>query len=211
MTAKLLANRREEDSRRRRRRALILLALLLLLLPAIALTWIFPATSAGISEGFSSRRSAVPSVPASGATSVATSIPSTPAATGLGDGSGAAQITGVNFTISSGGAANLSIGVPTAIRLTLANPNDVAIYVTALSVAVSKDGDPVGCASRDNIRITQSNVSAADPILIPAGGGITLTSGPGAPQITLINRPDANQDACKGKAFTLAYSGSAHS
>lgn len=207
MTAKLPTNRREEDSRRRRRRAL----LLLLLIPAIALTWIFPAASAGLSEGFSPRRSAVPSVPASGATSVVTPIPSTPAATGLGDGSGAVQIASVNFTISGGGAANLSIGGTTVIRLTLANPNGVPIYVTGLSVAVSKDGDPVGCASRDNIRITQSNVSAADPILVPAGGGITLTRGPRAPQITLINRPDANQDACKGKVFTLAYSGSAHS
>ena len=211
MTAKLPMNRGEGDSRRRRRRALILLALLLLLIPAIALTWIFPATSAGLSEGFLPQRSAVPSVPASGATAVVTPIPSTPTATGVGDGSGTAQTVGVNFTISGGGAANLSIGVPTVIRLTLANPNDVPIYVTALSVAVAKDGDPVGCASRDNIGITQSDVSGADPILIPAGGRITLTSGPRAPQITLINRPDANQDACKAKAFTLAYSGSAHS
>ena len=182
-----------------------------MLLPAIALTWIFPATSAGLSEGFSTRPSSVPSVATPGPTSVGSPIPSAPAATGLGDGTGTAQMAGVDFTISGGGAANLAIGVPTVIRLTLANPNGVPIYVTALSVTVSKDGDPVGCPSRDNIHITQSNASGADPITIPAGGRITLTSAPRAPQITLINRPDANQDACKGKAFTLAYSGSAHS
>ena len=206
MTAKLPKNRREGDSRRRRRRVL-----LAMLLPAIALTWVFPATSAGLSEGFSNRPSPAPTVAAPGATSVGSPIPPTPAATGLGDGSGTAQMAGVDFTISGGGAANLAIGVPTVIRLTLANPNGVPIYVTALSVAVSRDGDPVGCASRDNIRITQSNASAADPIVIPAGGRVTLTSAPSAPQITLVNRTDANQDACKGKAFTLAYSGSAHS
>ena len=78
-------------------------------------------------------------------------------------------------------------------------------------MAVSKDGDPVDCTSRDNIRITQSNASGADPIIIPAGGRMTLTSAPRAPQITLINRSDANQDACKSKVFSLVYSGSAHS
>ena len=206
MTVKLPKNRREGDSRRRRRGVL-----LFLLLPSIALTWIFPATSAGLSEGFSARPTPVPSVAATGATSVASPAPPEPTATALGDGSGTAQIAAANFTISGGSAANLEIGVPTVIRLTLANPNSVPIYVTALSVAVSKDGDPVGCASRDNIQITQSNASGTDPILIPAGGRVTLTSGPRAPQITLINRPDANQNACKGKVFTLAYSGSAHS
>lgn len=206
VTARLPRNRRQGDSRRRRR-----LLLVLLLLPAIVLMWIFPAASAGLAEGFSPQRSPVPSVPVPGATASGWPISPTPGATGIGDGSGTAQMASVDFTISGGGAANLSLGVPAVIRLTLSNPNGVPIYITALSVAVSKDGDPVGCASRDNIRITQSNVSAADPITIPAGGRITLTSPPRAPQITLVNRPDANQDACKGKVFTLAYGGSAHS
>jgi hypothetical protein len=146
-----------------------------------------------------------------GATASGSPISSTPTATATAEGSGTVQTASVVFGISGGGAANLSLGVPTVIRLTLTNPNEAPIYVTALSVAVSKDGDPVGCASRDNIRITQSTVSSADPIIIPAGGRVTLTTAPLAPQITLVNRPDANQDACKSKVFTLAYGGSAHS
>jgi hypothetical protein len=129
----------------------------------------------------------------------------------MAEGSGTVQMASVVFGISGAGAANLDLGVPTVIRLTLTNPNEVPIYITALSVAVSKDGDPVGCPSRDNIRITQSTVSGADPIVIPAGGRLTLTTAPIAPQITLVNRPDANQDACKNKIFTLVYGGSAHS
>jgi hypothetical protein len=204
MTAKLSTSAQLESRRRRRR------LLLFLLLSLIALTWIFPATSAGVSEGFKSEPTQAPP----SATPSATPVPSlleTPGSTGVGDGSGSAGMGDVRFTISGGGAANLELGVPTVISLRLTNPNRVPIYVTTLTVAVSKGTDPAGCPSADNLHLTQSNVSGADPITIAAGSGITLTSAPRAPQVTLINRPDVNQDACKLKVFHLAYSGSAHS
>jgi hypothetical protein len=59
--------------------------------------------------------------------------------------------------------------------------------------------------------VTQSNASSADPIAIPANGSVTLASPPRAPQITLLNLPDVNQDACKNKIFHLTYSGSSRS
>jgi hypothetical protein len=117
---------------------------------------------------------------------------------------------GLDFTIS-GGISGLRPGVTAPIRLTLTNPNDVSIYVTRLSVTVAPDSTPTGCRTADNLDLTQSNASATDPIVVPAGGAVTLTTAPRAPQITLLNLPNVNQDVCKGKAFTLTYSGSAHS
>jgi hypothetical protein len=198
------------DSERRRRRLL-----LLLLLPAIALIWIFPATSSGLLDGLLSQHSPAPSAVSTGAIASAPTVVSptlsTPASPGLIVGAGLAQISGVDFTISGGGAADLKLGAATLIRLTLANPNDVPIYVTALTATVSPDSSPSGCQTQDNIRITQSDVSAADPIAVPATGVVTLASAPRAPQITLLNLPGVNQDLCKGKVFDLVYTGIAHS
>jgi hypothetical protein len=117
---------------------------------------------------------------------------------------------GVNFTIT-GGAEDLEPGQTKPIGLTLTNPNSVQIFVTQLVMTVSADSTPAGCASASNLQITQSNASIASPIAVPASGSVTLTSAPLAPQITFLNLPDANQDACKNVSFALTYSGSAHS
>jgi hypothetical protein len=106
---------------------------------------------------------------------------------------------------------SLTPGVATAIQLTLTNPNDVPISVTALTVSVAADSTPPGCISASNVQLTQSNASSADPITVPARGSVTLTSAPRAPQIVLLNLPGVNQDVCKNKSFALTYSGSAHS
>jgi hypothetical protein len=194
-----------KDGQRRRR------VLLLLLLSAIAVSWIFPAASAGLSEGFSPQYSPAPSVPASGATASRSPISSTPTATGIGDGSGTAQMAGVDFGISGDGAANLRPGVTTAIPLTLTNPNGVPIYVTALTVSIAADSTPPGCSSASNVEITQSNASGAAPITVPARSSVTLTSAPRAPRIMLLNLPGVNQDVCKNRSFVLTYRGSARS
>jgi hypothetical protein len=103
------------------------------------------------------------------------------------------------------------LGVSTPIQLTLTNPNGVPILVTSLTVAIAADSAPPGCITASNVRLTQSNVSAAKPIAVPAKGSMTLRSAPSAPQITLLNLPGVNQDVCKNKSFALTYSGSAHS
>ena len=202
-----------EDQRasRRRRRPL----LLFLIVAAIALIWAYPATLGGLSNGFASGHSPLPTAAASGsaasASPVVSPIISTPSSSGLVIGAGLAQVAGVDFTISGDAVADLKLGVATVIRLTLTNPNDVPIYVTALTVAVTTDSRPAGCRTQDNVRITQPGVSSSDPIAVPAGGVVTLASAPRAPQITLLNLPDVNQNPCKGKVFDLAYTGSAHS
>ncbi len=210
MTASLSRETRLESRRRRRRLVLVLLVV------ATALTWVFPATSAGLSQ-FSSNGSPLPSAfagrPVPGSPTVSAPIATesvVPGAFGTGDGDGLSRTGSVNFGISGSGAENLRLGVTTVIRLTLTNPNAVPIYVTSLKVTVS-DGGPAGCGSRDNIRITQSSVSNAGPIAVPARTAVTLASAPTAPQITLLNLADVNQDACKSKVFNLTYSGSARS
>jgi hypothetical protein len=200
-----LHNDAATDSRRKRRGLL-----LLLLLSAIALAWVFPAASAGFLDGFAARAPQAPSFTAPSATPSVVPVVATPTASGLKIGAGTALMEGVDFTISGGGASNLRLGVATVVRLTLTNPNEVPIFVTALTVTVSDDGG-AGCSSAGNLQIAQSNASTADPITVPAGSAITLASAPRAPQIALLNRPDVNQDACKGKVFHLVYSGSAHS
>ena len=200
----------QRESRRRRRRLL-----LILLVALTAITWIFPAASVGLSD-FSPKASPTATVAASNAPSPLPSDPApaasdspTAGTSGSGDGDGSTRLSAVDFVISGSGADSLRPGVATVIRLTLTNPNGVPIYVTGIKVTVSKD--PAGCGSQTNLRIVQSSASSSGPIAVPPRGTITLATAPLAPQVTLLNLPDVNQDACKGKAFTLTYSGSAHS
>jgi hypothetical protein len=156
-----------------------------------------------ISSAYSTRRlnftvvkSAGPAVSAGGST-------------GSGSGNGNASTTGADFTIT-GGVSGLEPGLTLPIALTLSNPNSVQIYVTRLTVSVSASSTRTGCDS-SNLQLTQSDVSSTSPVTISANGKATLTSAPRAPQITFLDSPTVNQDACKNASFTLTYSGSAHS
>ena len=192
-----------------------LLLLLLLLIPfalgGLTVEWLHGGSKASVQRtpAVSQRASATP--PAAGTQAVggveSTPIPG-PSAVGSGDGG--AQLGGADFRIT-GDVGNLMPGVATSIRLTLTNPNGVPIYVTALTVSIAADSTPPGCSSASNVQLTQSNASSADPITVPAGGSVTLTSAPRAPQITLLNLAGVNQDICKNKSFALTYSGSARS
>jgi hypothetical protein len=150
--------------------------------------------------------------PAASATQAVGGVESTPipGPTAVGSGDDVAQTGGPAFKIT-GDVANLMPGVATAIPLTLTNPNDVPIYVTVLTVSMAADSTPAGCSSANNVQLTQSNASSADPITVPARGSVTLTSAPRAPKIMLLNLPGVNQDVCKNKSFALTYAGSARS
>jgi hypothetical protein len=118
-----------------------------------------------------------------------------------------------SFSISDGEAFAGGLlypgAAPKAIRLTLGNPNDVAIFVTSVVVTVA--GGPAGCDSATNIGVAQSNVSSAAPVEVGAHGAVTLPAqGRSAPTIGLVNLP-VNQDACRNARFALSFSGSAHS
>ena len=114
------------------------------------------------------------------------------------------------FTIS-GSVAGLVIGQTKSISLTLTNPNTVPIYVTALTVTISPNSTPAGCASAGNVQLTQpTGVSSGTPLTVPASDTISVPAAQ-LPTIKLVNLPSVNQDVCKNKSFTLTYSGSAHS
>jgi hypothetical protein len=209
-----------ESEKEKRRRRLLLLLLLLLLIPAalggglVANLLRAPAVCSLSTPSAASPApspSAIETVGGVVATPVPTPTPTptpTPMPSPVGSGDGGAQVGDATFRIT-GDVGNLQPGLALPIQLTLTNPNGVPIYVTSLSVSISADSTPPGCTSASNVHITQSNVSGADPIVVPARGSVTLTSAPRAPQIMLLNLPGVNQNVCKNKNFGLSYSGSA--
>jgi hypothetical protein len=123
----------------------------------------------------------------------------------------AKEVPGKPFTVSGNASGSLSPGVSRAMAITLSNPNSVAITVTALTATVAAGSTKAGCDGPSNLQLTQSNLSEANALTIPANSQITLPSGAiSAPQVLMKDLP-SNQDACKGASFTFTYSGSAHS
>lgn len=114
-----------------------------------------------------------------------------------------------SLSISVGQVAGLYPGgVPREIPVTLANPNDHAIFVT--SVAATASGGPPGCDSAGNLSLTPSSASDLAPVVIQAHASVTLPAqGATAPTIRLLNLP-VNQDACRSASFALNVTGGAH-
>jgi large repetitive protein len=121
------------------------------------------------------------------------------------------ETAGKPFTVAGNASGPLAPGLTRSLTLTLSNPNNVAITVTALSASVAAGSSNAGCDGPTNLQLTQSNISAANPLAVPANGHVTLpSSAVSAPQVLMKDLP-VNQDACKGASFTFTYSGSAHS
>jgi hypothetical protein len=123
-----------------------------------------------------------------------------------------------NFTIDGSAVGLLYPGGPVrTIAVTLHNPNDIPIFVTAVSVSVHGADLPTGCTSAD-FQLVQATIPAAG-VQVPANGAVTLPAqGATAPTVQMVDRHDVtpgdgagNQDACRNVTFQLDYSGSAHS
>jgi hypothetical protein len=116
-----------------------------------------------------------------------------------------------SFSISGSAVDLLYPGAPAqAIALKLTNPNSRAIFVTDVQVTVASSNG-ADCSAATNVAVTQSDVSATNPVRIPAGASVTLPAqGVAAPKIRMLNL-STNQDACKNATFSLSYDGSAHS
>lgn len=120
---------------------------------------------------------------------------------------------GLPFTIggSLAGSGLLVPGRTLALALRVSNPNDEPILVTSLTATLLPGSSKPGCDGPANLSLTQSNVSDANPLSVPAHGSVTLPAGGvSAPQVQMLNLP-TNQDACKGAAFSFTFAGSAHS
>jgi hypothetical protein len=121
------------------------------------------------------------------------------------------EASGKPFTVTGNASGPLAPGLTRPLAITLSNPNSVAITVTALSASTATGSSKAGCDGPANLQLTQSNLSEARALTIPANGQVTLPSGAvSAPQVLMKDLP-VNQDACKGASFTFTYSGSAHS
>jgi hypothetical protein len=121
------------------------------------------------------------------------------------------ETAGKPFTVAGNASGPLAPGLTRSLEITLTNPNNVAITVTALSASVAAGSSKAGCDGPTNLQLTQSNISAVNSLAIPASGHVTLPSGAvSAPQVLMKDLP-VNQDACKGASFTFTYSGSVHS
>ncbi len=123
----------------------------------------------------------------------------------------AVEAGGKPFTVTGNATAPLAPGFSSPLAVTIKNPNSVAITVTELQVAVAAASSKAGCEGPANLAVTQSNLSAGNPLVIPAGGQASLPNGSvTAPQV-LMKDLATNQDACKNASFSFNYSGSAHS
>jgi len=147
--------------------------------------------------------SSPPAVPANGSAGSAAGSPSS-------GGSTVPAAQQENFAISGAAEGPLYPGAASRrIPLTLTNPNPVTIYVTGLAVGATSEA--AFCPVDENVLLTQSDASPLTPVVVAAGGSVTLPAqGITAPTIQLINLQSVNQDACKGATFVLRYSGSAH-
>jgi hypothetical protein len=115
------------------------------------------------------------------------------------------------FTIGGSAPGLLYPGAaaaPVAVKLT--NPNALAISVTALTVTLTASGLPTGCDAAW-FAFAPSSLSPSNPVVVPAGGSVTLPAqGATAPTMRMLDS-GTNQDACRNARLTLSYSGSAHS
>jgi hypothetical protein len=112
---------------------------------------------------------------------------------------------GGSFTIAGNLAVALAPGVGGPLALTVTNPYGTDLSVTHLVVTVSPGSSNAGCDGPANLQVTQSNVSPALPLVVPAHSSVALPAhGVTAPTVTMRNLP-VNQDACKGATFAFAY------
>lgn len=89
----------------------------------------------------------------------------------------------------------------------IGNPNPAPIEVTSLTVAVAPQAS--GCDADANLAVTPSNLSPAMPLVVPAGGSISLPSGGAtAPTVAMRELP-VDQNACQGATVRLDFSGEA--
>jgi hypothetical protein len=102
----------------------------------------------------------------------------------------------------SGSVSNVLPGAPTQLPVVLRNPNKQPLRLETLQVAVA---DASTACTADNLSVASYSSAApnAPTYVIPGNGQLTV-------QLALqFLDGSGNQDACKGKTFPLAFTGSA--
>jgi hypothetical protein len=98
-------------------------------------------------------------------------------------------------------------GLPaTPIPVRVSNPNEVALEVTAIAVAI---GDAPADCPAENFALSPASASPENPLLVPADSSVELpAAGTEAPTIRMLDLP-VEQDACRGAEIPLVFSGEA--
>jgi hypothetical protein len=116
-----------------------------------------------------------------------------------------------SFKITGNLGTLLAPGTGAPLDLALTNPNDFALRITDLAVALEEGTSKDGCSATQNFKVRQIP-AARYPITLPAGQTKTLgqlgVAAGDKPQVEMLNQP-WNQDACKGAAISFDYVGSA--
>jgi uncharacterized membrane protein len=116
-----------------------------------------------------------------------------------------------DFLITGDLGSLLAPGRKAPLNLSLSNPNNFAIKVTNLTVAVQEATSKAGCSGTQNFKVTQIPASRY-PITLPQGQAKTLSqlgvADADKPKIEMLDRA-LNQDACRTATIKLDYSGSA--
>ena len=113
-----------------------------------------------------------------------------------------------SIELQDGAAEGLYPGHPARqLPVRINNPNSVAIEVTSLTVAI--DSGTSQCPP-ENFELVSSGASPQVPLVVPAGGSVSLPSPTvAAPSIRMLDLP-VNQDACRGAEIPLVFDGEAY-
>ncbi len=128
--------------------------------------------------------------------------------TGVATPANFSLINTVPFTMAGNVTSPLSPGVSAAVNLSITNPNPTPITIAANGITVTVTTTKAGCAS-SNFAVTHGpGVS----VTVPGNSTRTLSALGVAtanwPVVTMIET-HTNQNACKGAALTITYTGSA--
>jgi len=96
-------------------------------------------------------------------------------------------------------------------RLTNRYPFDVLVTELALAISLDQRHRVVGCSATADFAVRQLPRSAY-PLLVPARSSRTL-SALGVrklPRLAMVDRPDRDQDPCRGTELTLHYRAVVH-
>ena len=122
-----------------------------------------------------------------------------------------AIVAGAPFTIH-GSVTGLVPGVAKTVSLTIDNPNDTAIYVSQLTFTVVAGANSGTClASSYSVTAWNASPPAVPELQVPANATGFVVPVANQPQIKLNDSLTQNQDNCKGRTFSLTFSGQAHS
>lgn len=111
------------------------------------------------------------------------------------------------LSVSGNAGTVYPAGVASSFQTTITNPNSTPVTITSLTVSLG--AMPSGCQA-GWFAISQSNVSASQPITVPANSSVTLPDAAHAPGVTAptVSMADnGDQSGCENSTIPVSYDG----